>query len=147
MNYYPDFRITLEKANNFIERSGDSTITSGIAVHQGFIEDILAQVGPVTLSGVTIPFDETNFSLLMSTLVENQFAREHHPKDILFQFGRVLLTQIHEQRAYETVFDTLESYWRDGEILFASRDRGMDDIIAKFRKELPWECEAMNSEQ
>lgn len=34
VNYYPDFRLTLEKANGFIERSGDSTITSGIAIHQ-----------------------------------------------------------------------------------------------------------------
>lgn len=76
----------------------------------------------------------------MSTLVENQFAREHHPKDILFQFGRALLAKVHEQRAYDTIFDTFESYWNDGEILFASRDRGMDNIIAGFRKELPWEC-------
>jgi hypothetical protein len=34
VNYYPDFHDTLEKANSFIERSGDSTITSGIAIHQ-----------------------------------------------------------------------------------------------------------------
>jgi hypothetical protein len=87
---------------------------------------------------VTIPFDATNFSLLMSTLVENQFAREHHPKDILFQFGDALLAKVHEKRLYETVFDVFESYWRDGEISFASRDEGMDTTIAKFRKELPW---------
>lgn len=29
----------------------------------------------------------------------------------------------------------------------ASRDEGMDNIIADFRKKLPWECEAMNNEQ
>lgn len=44
VNYYPDFRDTVEKANSFIERSGDSTITTGIAIHQGLIEDILTQV-------------------------------------------------------------------------------------------------------
>lgn len=44
VNYYPDFRQTLEKANSFIERSGDSTVTTGIAIHQGMIEDILASV-------------------------------------------------------------------------------------------------------
>ena len=41
MNYYPDFRETLEKANTFIEKSGDPTVTVGIALHQGLIEDIL----------------------------------------------------------------------------------------------------------
>lgn len=44
VNYYPDFRDTVEKANNFIERSGDSTITTGIAIHQGLIEDILREI-------------------------------------------------------------------------------------------------------
>lgn len=34
VNYYPDFRETLEKANSFIERSGDATLTTGIAIHQ-----------------------------------------------------------------------------------------------------------------
>lgn len=83
----------------------------------------------------------------MSTLVENQFAREHNPKDILFQFGDALIAKIHEKRLYESVFDAFEQYWKDGEILLASRDYGMDNIIAKFRKELPWQCETMNNEQ
>lgn len=147
VNYYPDFRLTLEKANNFIERSGDSTITSGIAIHQWLIEELLKKTGPISLSWVTIPFASDNFSLLMSTLVENQFAREHHPKDILFQFADALIATIHEKRLYESVFDVFEQYWKDGEILFASRDEGMDGIIANLRKELPWECEAMNNEQ
>ena len=34
VNYYPDFRDTLDKANSFIERSGDATVTTGIAIHQ-----------------------------------------------------------------------------------------------------------------
>ncbi len=41
VNYYPDFHDTLEKANAFIEQSGDATITTGIAIHQGLIEDLL----------------------------------------------------------------------------------------------------------
>lgn len=44
VNYYPDFRITLEKANDFVERSGDETLTTGIAFHQGVIEDILEKI-------------------------------------------------------------------------------------------------------
>lgn len=34
VNYYPDFGDTLEKANTFIEKSGDPTVTVGIALHQ-----------------------------------------------------------------------------------------------------------------
>lgn len=34
VNYYPDFRETLQKANSFVEKSGDSTLTTAIAIHQ-----------------------------------------------------------------------------------------------------------------
>lgn len=34
VNYYPDFRKTLQKANSFVEKSGDSTLTTAIAIHQ-----------------------------------------------------------------------------------------------------------------
>jgi Protein of unknown function (DUF4012) len=44
VNYYPDFRTTLDRANSFVERSGEPTITSGIAIHQGMIEDMLRVV-------------------------------------------------------------------------------------------------------
>lgn len=83
----------------------------------------------------------------MSTLVENQFAREHNPKDILFLFADSLILKIHEKRLYESVFDVFEDYWNNGEILFASRDESMDNIIAEFRKELPWQCETVINEQ
>lgn len=44
VTYYPLFRESLEKANSLIEKSGEETITTGIAIHQGVIEDILAKV-------------------------------------------------------------------------------------------------------
>lgn len=34
VNYYPDFRETLEKANAFVEKSGDPTLTTAIAINQ-----------------------------------------------------------------------------------------------------------------
>lgn len=70
MNYYPDFLQTLEKANDFVERSGESTLTTAIAIHQGMIEDILAIIGPVTVDGISEDFTADNFSTLMSVLVE-----------------------------------------------------------------------------
>ena len=45
--YYPDYRDTLEKANAFIEKSGDATVTVGIALNQGIVEKILEKVGDV----------------------------------------------------------------------------------------------------
>lgn len=140
VNYYPDFRTTLEKANSFIERSWDSTLTSGIAIHQWLIENILEKIWPVTLSWVTTSFTHENFSALMSTLVETQYGRENHAKDILFQFISAFTEKINSTKSYMAVIDTLSEEWKNGEILFASRDQWTDAFIAKYRKKLPWEC-------
>jgi hypothetical protein len=140
VNYYPDFRETLEKANAFVERSGEPTLTVGIALHQWFIENILPLTGPITLSGVQIPFDEKNFSLLMSTLVESKFAREKTPKDILFRFWDTLAQVIHEKRLYEPIFHALLASWKAWEFEIAARDPDMEAFLARYKKPLPWNC-------
>lgn len=140
VNYYPDFRKTLEKTNNFIERSGDASITTGLAIHQGMIEDMLAKIWPVSVSGVTIPFDADNFSILMSTLVENKYAKEKTPKDILFRFIEAFVQKIHEKNAYIDILSILEQYWKNWEILFASRNHTIDEFLNTYKKDLPWQC-------
>jgi Protein of unknown function (DUF4012) len=139
VNYYPDFHETLDRANSFIELSGDASVTTAIAIHQGIIEDILGLTGPITLSGVTVPFTADNFSLLMSTLVENRYAQVNTPKDILFQFGSALLSHVQSQNLTLDILDIIEKYRSDGEILFASRDAEIDVFLAQYRKKLPWE--------
>ena len=144
VNYYPDFRETLEKANDFIERSGDATITTGIAIHQGVVENILEKIGPVTLSWVSTPFTSENFSVLMSTLVEARHGQEITAKDSLFRFIRAFVQRIHETRSYDTVLDVLERSVRDGEILFASRNESIDSFLAQYRKKNPWEISGIS---
>lgn len=144
MNYYPNFSDTLDRANSFIERSGDATVTTAIAIHQGIIEDILDRTGPLTISGVTIPFTSRNFSLLMSTLVENKYALVNTPKDILFQFGNALIADIRNKNASLDVVDILERYQQNGEILFASRDADIDAFLSPYKKKLPWQLSAPN---
>lgn len=140
VNYYPDFSETLDRANSFIERSGDASVTTAIAIHQGIIEDILDLTGPISVSGVTVPFDSHNFSRLMSTLVENRYAQINTPKDVLFQFGSSLVSHIQSKNLILDVLDVLIKYQKDGEILFASRDAGVDAFLSLYRKQLPWEC-------
>lgn len=144
VNYYPDFRDTLQKANSFIERSGDASVTHAIALHQWIVEDILARVWPVTVSGVVVPFDEKNFSLLMSTLVENKYAKEKTPKDILFRFIESFGKKIQEKNAYIDVLDILTGEIKKWEILFASRDADTDAWLSPYKKVLPWQSSSPN---
>lgn len=139
VNYYPDFRETLDKANSFIEKSGDSTITTGIAIHQGMIEEILGVIGPVKLDGVDIAFDKDNFSLLMSLLVENKFAKEKTPKDILFTFISKFGEQTLKSGKIEEVIKVIENNWNRGEIVIASRNDDIHNYLKTLQKSLPWE--------
>ncbi len=146
VNYYGDFHETLEKANTFIERSGDPTVTIGIALHQGLVEDILEKIGPVMLSGVTEPFTQKNFSSLMSTLVEARYGEKTSAKDILGSFIEAFIWKIYEKQAYDEVITTVESAVKDGEIPFASRNERIDNFLSTFRVPLPWEKPIDNTE-
>jgi hypothetical protein len=82
----------------------------------------------------------------MSTLVENKYARENTPKDILFQFGDALLSKIYTKNKALTVLDTLEKYLKNGEIMFASRDPEIDLFLDQYKKRLPWQCDASSTD-
>lgn len=144
VNYYPDFRDTLTKANNFVEKSGESTLTTTVAIHQGLIEEILAVVGGVKLDGIDEEFTHENFSLLMSFLVENKIAREKTPKDILFQFIPKFGEKIATSGKIDAVIQTIASHWNRGEILIASRHDRTHNFLTSIQKPLPWYSPSKN---
>lgn len=144
VNYYPDFLDTLEKANAFVERSGDSTLTTGIAIHQGLVEDMLQIIGEVRVEGIEESFRHDNFSLLMSILVENRFAQEKTPKDILFRFMQQFGKQAIESRKITDIAGLIQEYWARGEILMASRNPQIQEFLTSLQKPLPWHSDEKN---
>lgn len=80
----------------------------------------------------------------MSTLVENKYARENTPKDILFRFGSAFIAKIIEKNAPLELLDTFDTYLKNGEILFASRDSEIDGFLDTYKKKLPWEIGGSN---
>jgi hypothetical protein len=89
-------------------------------------------------------FTDKNFSLLMSTLVENKYAKINTPKDILFQFGTALIGKIKEKNAPLELLEIASRYLEDGEILFASRDNEIDSFLDTFKRKLPWQLSSPN---
>ena len=79
----------------------------------------------------------------MSTLVEARYGETTSAKDILGRFVDAFAHRISESRDFEEFFDLLESYTKDGEILFASRNEKIDTFLSRYRKPLPW---SMNNE-
>lgn len=145
VNYYPDFHDTLEKANNFIEKSWDPTVTVWVAIHQGIVEKMLATMsGWVTLSGISMPFTDESFSSLMSVLVESRYGERTSAKDILADFVDAFLHRLSETRNYSEVLDIITDSIENGEILFASRNDQIDTFLSKYRKPLPWQTSGKN---
>jgi hypothetical protein len=49
----------------------------------------------------------------MSTLVEAQYGRENHAKDILFSFIDAFVLKIHETNSYMDVIESIRDYWKN----------------------------------
>jgi len=75
----------------------------------------------------------------MSTLVEARYGEETSAKDILRKFVDALIAKVHEKRAYDEVLTIIDTARRDSEILFASRDKEIDRLLATWRAPLPWD--------
>ena len=84
-------------------------------------------------------FDASNFSLLMSTLVEGKYGRLNTPKDVLFQFISAFGSQIRDKGDLIQIIDIIDTARKDGEILFASRDSAVEAFFSQYKKKLPWE--------
>ncbi len=75
----------------------------------------------------------------MSTLVESRYGEKTSAKDILAEFVPAFMSQIHKKRAQEEVLTRVDDAFRDGEILFASRNARIDTFLSEYKKPLPWQ--------
>lgn len=80
----------------------------------------------------------------MSILVENKFAKEKTPKDILFKFISAFGKKTMESRKIVEISEIIKKYYENSEILFASRSTSVQKFFKKIQKPLPWETDAKN---
>jgi len=69
-NYYPDFRDSAKKIGFFVEKAGFKSVDTMIAINQGIIIELLKKYGPVRMDAYNLTINDTNFSRIVSTLVE-----------------------------------------------------------------------------
>jgi uncharacterized membrane protein len=96
-NYDPDFNRSFEMISTMFETAGGGTLDGAIAINQGLIEKILAIIPPLQVEGIREPITANNFSLLLSVLVEGQYARISSAKDILFKVVESLEQELRNQ--------------------------------------------------
>ncbi len=137
-NYLPIFRESAEKINFFYEKWGWSSLDWVIAINQGLVEDFLKKYWSVRMDEINLDVTSSNFSLIMSTLVENKFQKVISPKDILFKFWDKLEKKLLEKKDFIGYIDIILNNFITGEILIASRNPDIENFIKKYTTSENW---------
>lgn len=121
-NYSPDIRESFVTMSRMYEKAGGSTLDGMVAIHQGLIEDLLAVTWPVRILGVPDQIDSTSFSVLLSVLVEGQYARQNSAKDILFLAIDEIVKKMAEAKQFDLYMQVAQKNIDANQILVALRD-------------------------
>ncbi|MDD2487046.1 MAG: DUF4012 domain-containing protein [Candidatus Gracilibacteria bacterium] len=143
-NYSPIFKESADKINFFYEKGGGSSLDGVIAINQTLVKDFLLKYGSVHLPEINMDITSDNFSLVMSTLVENKFQKVTSPKDILFKFTDHLEKKLLEKKDFSGYFDILLDNFQKGEILFSSRNEDVSAFLEKYNFSENWKTETSN---
>lgn len=131
-NYSPDFRISAEKAAWFLQKENGPSVDSVIAVNLSFIEDLLALTGPVTISDLDQPLDQSNFQLILSYIIESKLSGAEKPKEIM----KELIPAFQQKLAGEVELDDLINALLKGvkhkKIMMYSRHQEVQEIFDQF---------------
>lgn len=111
-----------ETVDRFFQKSGGSSLNGLVVMNQGIVIDLLERYGPIALGKIGKTVDATNFSMLMSVLVENKVTKVSSPKDVLFDFVVELEKRLLERKDFAGYFDVFDRHAKSGEILAYSSD-------------------------
>ncbi len=136
-NYSPDFRISAEKAAWFLQKENGPSVDSVIAVNLSFIEVLLALTGPITISDLDEPLDQSNFQLILSYIIESKLNGAEKPKEIM----KELIPAFQQKLAGEVELDKLINALLRGvkhkKIMMYSRHQEVQDIFDEFNLSNP----------
>lgn len=133
-NYYPEMSRNFEVIDAFYQKSGGSSLNGIAVMNQGIVTDLLEKYGPVRMEKIKKTVDASNFSTLMSVLVENKVAKTYTPKDVLFDFVTELEKTLVEKKDFAGYLEILDRNAKTGEILAYSND---PKVNALFEEAFP----------
>ncbi|EKE30166.1 MAG: hypothetical protein ACD_2C00033G0007 [uncultured bacterium (gcode 4)] len=142
-NYSPVFLDSVNKINFFYEKAWGSTLDTVIAINQWIVEDFLRKYWSVRMDEIWADVTADNFSLIMSTMVENKFQKVISPKDILFKFTDKFEKKLIDKRDFMWYIDMFVNNVLAWEVAIASRDteiqKYLDSLwILENWKSDPW---------
>ncbi|HBB26971.1 TPA: hypothetical protein DCZ36_00555, partial [Candidatus Gracilibacteria bacterium] len=146
-NYYPDFRDSAKKIGFFVEKAGFKSVDTMIAINQGIIIELLKKYGPVKMDAYNLTIDHTNFSRIVSTLVEarvfpyKKLDTGHtyqSPKEFLFRFMEVFIKQLGEKGDIFGYLNIFVDHFKKHEILITSKNTETEAFLRELGTQESW---------
>lgn len=152
-NYYPDFRDSTKKIGFFVEKAGYNSVDTMIAINQGIIIELLKKYGSVKMPEYNLTIDHTNFSRVVSTLVEarvfpyKKLDTGHtyqSPKEFLFRFMEAFGKQLADKRDIFGYLKILTDHFQRHEILVASKNSETEAFLEQLGSIESWQTDQGN---
>ncbi len=124
-----------------------------VAINQGIIIELLKKYGPVKMDDYGLTIDHTNFSRVVSTLVEarvfpyKKLDTGHtyqSPKEFLFRFMEVFAKQLAEKRDIFGYLRILVDNFQRHEILIASKNTETQAFLEQLGTKEAWQSNQGN---
>jgi hypothetical protein len=119
-----------------------------IAINQGIIIELLQKYGPVKMSEYNLTIDHTNFSRIVSTLVEARIFpykkldtghTYQSPKEFLFRFMEAFSKQLVEKRDIFGYLKILIDHFERHEILVSSQNTETEAFLEELGTKEAWQ--------
>ncbi len=136
-NYSPDFRISAEKAAWFLQKENGPSVDSVIAVNLSFIEDLLALTGPITISDLDQPLDQSNFQIILSYIIESKLNGAEKPKEIMKELIPAFQQKLAGEVELDQLINAILSGVRHKKIMMYSRHQEVQNLFNEFNLSNP----------
>jgi len=143
----------MKKIGFFVEKAGFNSVDTMIAINQGIIIELLKKYGPVKMEAYGLTIDHTNFSRVVSTLVEarvfpyKKLDTGHtyqSPKEFLFRFMEVFTKQLAEKRDIFGYVKIFVDHFQRHEILMASKNTDTENFLKQLGTRESWQSDQGN---
>lgn len=128
-NYSPDFPLSAQKANWFLQKEKGPNVDSVIAVNQNLLADLFTVTGPVTVPGLKAPLTKENYQNVLSYIIESKMTGVESPKTVLGDFIPVFIKQLFRSSDLRILAAQLSMGIEDGDVMAYSSHQ---DVQALF---------------
>ncbi len=134
-NWDPDFRVSAEKAEWFLEKEVNQKVDGVIAIDLNFVQRLLKITGPIKLTDFGVTIDSNNLYQVIQSEVEGEFfAGSTKKAGLLTSLSRNLITEVQGLKGdkYTEFFKEIYESLERNHIQFFIHDSNTQESFSKL---------------